>query len=551
MTSNLGIEGLRVEGLLGEGAFSQVHAARRIATDEPVAVKVLHTHLRRNADAVVRTLQEGRFCWSLDHPNVVRVLDAGVTQDRRPYVVMERLCGETLRQRLDREGPLSEAVVLDIARQTARGLEVIHRRAVHRDIKPDNLFLCRGGEQDGRVKILDLGIASLNADDPEKMVQTAEGVFLGTPVYTAPEAFRGIGHEPRSDLYGLGATLFECLCGRPPYMARTILALSVIVTRAEQPPPLPRDDVSPGAKRLIARCLAPRLEDRWQDARALLDAIDGAQRGLTTVARQGSTVRLAGRLVELPSPRERTRRAFEVELLEVCNGLFHPAHVPPEILVLLTALEQRDSDLHGLARRREQAEVDAAALAGRLAERFAAMQERLADATRVLAHAEQDLRTRERALAALRQRLQALDDHFVDTYHALEAINAALADEARRDLRPVDPAAPTLRDARALAASLRDVQAERQLLVEAEAEGWESTQGARLALASAGRVKGDLHHAITGIESERLGALMELETRARLIADDELLHERHRHHLFLSLACAIQSAATAEGATED
>ena len=206
----------RIDALIGAGGMGQVYRARDPRIERDVAIKVLPADYAADAERLRRFEQEAHASGALNHPNVLTLYDVG-TADGRPYLVMELLDGETLRDCVGR-GAMPAARACEIAAAIARGLAAAHARGiVHRDLKPENVMVTR----DGRVKILDFGIAKLRVRDPNldqrtvtTPLRTAADTMLGTAGYMAPEQIRGEPTDERADLFALGAMLFELLTGR-------------------------------------------------------------------------------------------------------------------------------------------------------------------------------------------------------------------------------------------------------------------------------------------------------------------------------------------------
>src|ERR1700730_9068289 len=200
---------------LGEGAMGQVYRARDQSLGRDVAVKVLPEELASDRDRLRRFEQEARAAAALNHPNILAVYRFSTTEKHAPYLITELLQGQTLRERLQQgEVPVRKAV--EYALQTARGLAAAHDRGiVHRDLKPENLFLTR----DGVLKILDFGLAkliipeSIGSQSITTVSFTEVGVVLGTVGYMSPEQVRGQGLDHRSDIFSMGAILYEMLSG--------------------------------------------------------------------------------------------------------------------------------------------------------------------------------------------------------------------------------------------------------------------------------------------------------------------------------------------------
>jgi serine/threonine-protein kinase len=249
--------------------MGEVYRARDARFGRDVAIKLIAPTLATDANRVHRFEQEARAAGQLNHPNILVVYDAGV-HDGAPYLVSELLEGESLRSRLA-TGAVPAAKAIDYARQTAEGLAAAHGKAiVHRDVKPDNLFLTK----DGRIKILDFGIAKLALPEEEHTraasvpTDTAAGTVVGTVGYMSPEQVRGEAVDARSDIFSLGTVIHEMLTGRPPFRRATAAESMAAILKDEPAEPLPAS-VSPSLARIIARCLEKTREARFQSARDL------------------------------------------------------------------------------------------------------------------------------------------------------------------------------------------------------------------------------------------------------------------------------------------
>jgi Tol biopolymer transport system component len=263
---------------LGAGGMGEVYRAHDARLDRSVALKVLPPALSADRSRLGRFEQEARAVARLSHPNVLSVYDVG-QEDGSPYLVTELLEGETLRQRL-RAGPLPVGKALDYGAQIARGLAAAHERdIVHRDLKPENVFVTT----DGVVKILDFGLARLTdrgvGPEGQKLPtvtwHTAPGTVMGTVGYMSPEQVRGETADGRSDLFALGAVLYEMLSGRPAFeRGGSVEILNAILH--DEPPAFPAEREVPVAlDRLVRRCLEKRPEERIQSARDLGFDLEG------------------------------------------------------------------------------------------------------------------------------------------------------------------------------------------------------------------------------------------------------------------------------------
>jgi serine/threonine protein kinase/WD40 repeat protein len=269
---------------IGAGGMGEVYRARDVRLGREVAVKVLPESLARDPDRLRRFEQEARAVAALSHPNILPIYDIG-SSDGSPYLVSELLEGETLRQVLN-EGPLPRRKAIEYAVQIAQGLAAAHERGIiHRDLKPENVFITR----DGRVKILDFGLAKLMASGPiagsdatisALAPETTAGVVMGTVGYMSPEQVRGEQVDHRSDIFSFGAILYEMLSGRRAFKRDTAAETLTAILR-EEPPDLAADtslNVSPALDNILRRCLEKRANQRFQAASDMgfsLNAISG------------------------------------------------------------------------------------------------------------------------------------------------------------------------------------------------------------------------------------------------------------------------------------
>jgi Tol biopolymer transport system component len=252
--------------------MGDVYRARDPRLDREVAIKLIAETFATDPSRVRRFEQEARAAGQLNHPNILAVYDVGV-HDGAPYIVSELLDGRPLRTVL-RDGALPWRKAVDYARQVAEGLAAAHdKRILHRDVKPDNVFIT----YDGRVKILDFGIAKLTRlDDVDSSrvapdTETAAGMVVGTAAYMSPEQVRGEDLDARSDLFSVGTLLYEMLVGRAAFARATPADTMTAILKEDL---TLSSAISPGLARIVLRCLEKTPEARFQSARDLAFALD-------------------------------------------------------------------------------------------------------------------------------------------------------------------------------------------------------------------------------------------------------------------------------------
>ncbi len=266
--------------VLGSGGMGEVYRARDTRLGRDVAVKILASRLAGNPEAQARFEREARAIAALSHPNILSLFDYGES-DGVLFTVSELLQGETLCNRLAaRPLPLRKAI--EYAIQAARGLAAAHDRGiVHRDLKPENVFLTR----DGQVKILDFGLARATGSGPDMNATDSptlsrSGLVVGTAGYMSPEQIRGHSADERSDLFALGAILYEMLSGHRAFPGETAVE-TMTTTLREEPPELPAS-VPPALSRLVRRCLEKRPEERFRSAHDLAFALEALAESAST-----------------------------------------------------------------------------------------------------------------------------------------------------------------------------------------------------------------------------------------------------------------------------
>jgi serine/threonine protein kinase len=270
---------LKLVRLLGQGAMGSVWVAEHAGLGTQVAVKFMSPALAQNEGVIQRFRREATAAAHIKSPHVAQVFDHGVTADGVPYIVMELLEGEDLGMRIRRAGPLDAASVAEIVRQVAKALTRAHSVGiVHRDIKPDNIFL---QEIDGdlHVKVLDFGIAKQPTEAGLGMTST--GAMVGTPLYMSPEQLLSSKHvDFRSDLWSLGVVAYRALTGVPPFNGETLGALSVVVHAGTfSPPSVHRADISAAIDAWFARALKREPAERFGSAKEMADELERAVSG--------------------------------------------------------------------------------------------------------------------------------------------------------------------------------------------------------------------------------------------------------------------------------
>jgi tRNA A-37 threonylcarbamoyl transferase component Bud32 len=253
-------ERYELEELLGVGGMASVYRARDAALDRPVAIKVLDEALSNDPEYLERFRREAMAMARFSHRHIVQVIDRGEFDDRQ-YIVLEYVGGETLKDLIERSGPLPVDDALALVRDVALGLAFAHEHGiVHRDVKPHNVLL----DTSGTPKVADFGIARSVGPASTADTLTKTGTLLGTSEYVAPEQVLGVGADERSDQYSLGVLLYELLVGEPPYRGATFIEVALRHVHDAVPSVrASRRDVAPSVDALVAKALAKRPEDRF------------------------------------------------------------------------------------------------------------------------------------------------------------------------------------------------------------------------------------------------------------------------------------------------
>jgi serine/threonine protein kinase/Flp pilus assembly protein TadD len=346
MTSNVIVIGekighYKVQSSIGAGGMGEIYRASDTRLRRDVAIKILPESLIKDASAIERFMREAYAASALNHPNILTIFDIG-EHEKTHFIATEFVEGETLRQKMQ-SSPLQLPEILEIAVQTAEALTAAHEAGIiHRDIKPENIMIRR----DGYVKVLDFGIAKLSeptiaaggfpaattafADqsEAETVVQsiTAQGMILGTAFYMSPEQARGLKVDARSDVFSLGAVLYEMTARRLPFSGATLADVIASILRSE-PPPLSEivGNLPPEFERIVARALSKKLIERYQTMKDFAEALKQIRQRLAfatelqrihisndVTAASGEIFPLENATQILPKPRKsRTRRAID------------------------------------------------------------------------------------------------------------------------------------------------------------------------------------------------------------------------------------------------
>jgi tRNA A-37 threonylcarbamoyl transferase component Bud32 len=275
MTVGVGSEiaGARLTQEIARGGMAIVYLAERLGSGELVVVKVLKEELEGNEQLRRRFVREARYATSLDHPHVVRILDAGEAQGAH-YIVMQYVRGTDLRARLASEGTLEPDQAVHVLSQIADALNAAHAAGLlHRDVKPGNVLIAsgEGPEPEGDCFLTDFGLSKDPGGDSRAL--TLSGEFVGSVLYAAPEQMLATELDARADVYSLGCVLYECLVGVPPFTGQ--LAAEVMQAHLESPPPRPskqRSGLSTRLDQVLARALAKEPGERYATCGELIDA---------------------------------------------------------------------------------------------------------------------------------------------------------------------------------------------------------------------------------------------------------------------------------------
>jgi serine/threonine-protein kinase len=310
---------------LGQGAFGTVYEAENLRVGGRVALKLL---TRADQRTVKRFAQEARISGTILHPNVCRVFDTGWVKER-PFIIMELLSGETLANRLGRRGALSAASAIDMAMQVLAGLGAAHDvGVVHRDVKPQNVFLVAREGYHPMVKLLDFGLAKALRKEPRNQTQTMytlPGKTVGTIAYMSPEQLQGGQVDARSDLFSCAVVLYESLTRMLPWAGKNPADIGAAILR-DAPRPIPSQVARSGFPQelipILARGLAKDRDERFKSAIEFMRALGSLQR------RRPSVASLALASPDDDTPKEAVRRGRRLDREEETERLESGATIP-------------------------------------------------------------------------------------------------------------------------------------------------------------------------------------------------------------------------------
>ncbi|MBX7195438.1 MAG: serine/threonine protein kinase, partial [Sandaracinaceae bacterium] len=294
----------RVESVLGEGGMGVVYQIAHAVLGKRMALKVLRGDMARDSEVVQRFIQEAQSATQIGHQNIIDISDFGKMPDGSAYFVMEYLDGLSLTQLISRGGSIPTQKALHIIRQIASALEAAHERGiVHRDMKPDNIYVVKQGADDSFVKVLDFGIAKVGGAS-SKLTKT--GMIFGTPHYMSPEQAAGQTVDRRTDIYALGVIMYEMFVGRVPFEGDTFMGILSKHMFQDPIPPSQAKGVGLGAiEDVILKALAKKVEARYQTMSELIADLDKVQAGGSVSIGRGG-ISPPGNLADVLEPPSRT-----------------------------------------------------------------------------------------------------------------------------------------------------------------------------------------------------------------------------------------------------
>ena len=332
-----------VERLLGEGGMAYVLAARNTELDLPVAIKYLRRE-HRTAELISRFAREARAMARLRSDFVTRILDVGMSPTLGPFIVMERLEGHDMGTLLEREGAIDEDRAVDLTMMALCALAEAHAAGiVHRDLKPENMFIHEGSTGGTTLKLLDFGVSQMALTGTTfgtsvDLVKTS--ALIGSPLYMAPEQIRGIEQlDARTDIWAIGAIMYELVTGRVPFPAGSITELSArVLEDAPIPPRSLTPRLSPAVEGAILQCLSKRPEDRFQTVESLAMALQPLTRRTFALPASVRAKSMSHPAISEVRPIDTTRRT-EPSQAPLSADAPHTSRPPTEVAVLADSTE--------------------------------------------------------------------------------------------------------------------------------------------------------------------------------------------------------------------
>ncbi len=309
-----------IRGPLGQGGMGTVFLATEKMLNRDVAVKILTQHTVTDEESQARFWREAKALAQLDHPNIVKILSSGLTENRAPYHVMELLEGKPLSAELADRGTLSPGRFYQVIKQVCAALDHAHAHGIiHRDLKPSNVMIDTAPDGSVRVKIIDFGIARITGNEGKGNTITLTNAVLGSPYYMSPEQCKGAELDSRSDIYSLGCMMYECITGAPPFKGDTPFE-TMYMHMNSVAPSLQDKARTPDEKHLaelIDACLKKDREERPQSSKKIMELLDE----LFSVAALDSSLFFAEVKKKKKFPRNLSIAIVSLTILSLCAAM--------------------------------------------------------------------------------------------------------------------------------------------------------------------------------------------------------------------------------------